>query len=85
MGTSWQESTLPTRGVVFPEEGNGDTAAMPTWAAPALPRPLKLLSKHDMGRAALPSSLIQSHTNAQRRGAESWPPQEASQGLLLQQ
>lgn len=78
--------TLPPRGVVFPEEGNGDTAAMPTWAARALPQPLKLLWKHDTGRAALLSSLIQSLTNGTKvGGGKRWPLQEASQGLLLQQ
>lgn len=62
--------TLSPRGVVFPEEGNGDTAAMPTWAAQAPPQPLELLWKHDTGRAALLWSLIQSLTNGTKGGEE---------------
>lgn len=62
--------TLLPRGVVLPEEGNGDTAAMPTWEVRVLPQPLKMLWKHDTGRAALLSSLIQSLTNGSKEGEE---------------
>lgn len=38
-----RNSTLLPRGVMLPEEGNGDTAAMPTWEIQVLPQPLKVL------------------------------------------
>lgn len=65
-----RNSTLLPRGVTLPEEGNGDTAAMPTWEIQVLPQPLKVLWKHDTGRAALLSSLIQSLTNGSKEGEE---------------
>lgn len=58
--------TLPPRRVMFPEEGNENTAAVPTWAAHVLSQPLKVLWKHDTGRAALLSPLIQSLTNGMK-------------------
>lgn len=70
LGHPGRNSTLLPRGVMLPEEGNGDTAAMPTWEVQVLPQPLKVLWKHDTGRAALLSSLIQSLTSGSKEREE---------------
>lgn len=80
-----RNSTVLPRGVMLPEEGNGDTAAMPTWEIQVVPQPLKVLWKHDTGRAALLSSLIQSPTNGSKEGRREVATTRSSQGLLLQQ
>lgn len=38
-----RNKTLLPRGVMLPEEGNGGTAAMPTWEVQVLPQPLQEL------------------------------------------